>query len=266
MIPFHSVDAYSLVTITGAYQELARFDNMIGANFHPTEDKWVTGWSVILMPQVFAGDSAPVGCNLILGQVAENGVPKFNFAADAMNGGLLNNKHGFDFQFPPGYGIFVPGSGNTSAPQRAVSVMGILPQVGRQFFPFVTLHFQLASEVSGWVEPKIKTIPQGASQEVPFLIVQEPWEAFPINIIGVDLALQTGQHASMHVCNSASPDILSNVGLDQRTLHYWLPPGVGVPLPAAGSPSPPHIDCHIGLLPGTPGSHFAWMVVYYVPA
>lgn len=252
MLPYRCVNAFPLRTGDGTHQRLVTFPPWL------TEDIWVTGINVIIYPYdtVTPINVSYLMCGVNTGLVADT--PVFNFC--------LCGDSETDFDFPPGLGIFFPGIGHLT-PQRNICVFAKVPTGQASFIAFTTLRYQLASEVTGYQEPKVKTLNAGADHQVPFVLLQEPWETFAIDIIGVETALDQGYAVSQHVCNSASPDILVNAGPGKKSMRKWLQPGVSARLPAIGETYPKHIDMHVNLGPGTePRPHHVWMLVYYLPA
>lgn len=272
MVPYRSADFYASRVTDGSYQRMLYVLPWLDDDIW-IRDVNVTAWRL--------SDGSTVASGLFMGQFSSGGTidasgmltgdsPMFNIAAFGGNGGLNigeadEKRH---FRSPSGYGFFFPG--RSSPNQRNFSLYAIA-SADQSIEPFMTLRYNLASEVAGMVEPKVRTLSASASAEVDFLIRQEPWESTPINIRGVDLALCSScPSSSMHVCNSANPDILMNVGANQRSLHYWLDADTSLIMPAAapppppGTPAPPHVDCHIGLAAGDQ-HHTAYMLVYYLP-
>jgi hypothetical protein len=98
-------------------------------------------------------------------------------------------------------------------------------------------------------------------------IAEGPWEAVPIEIVGVGVALlHTAPRAPdfqagyIMAGNSYSPDVmLLHLGEGSETVMF--PSGLSFFFPGKPADPPAHIDAHVACSGG--GSYQAWLVIYY---
>jgi hypothetical protein len=99
---------------------------------------------------------------------------------------------------------------------------------------------------------------EGPPGSHPEKLVQ-PWEAFSIAVIGVQITLIEGTAQYLMAGNSYTPDVMNMLGPGEKSRANFFPARTAFRLPAMGSAG--HLDLHYACVDGTIK---AYLTVFYV--